>query len=196
MAGLSDVLGGVYNNGDPTPDRHDAATLDEGTIAEETEAAAAWDRDEDDDEPTDDHDVRAYARGDDDGADDVEPEALGDADDTEVAEPDEDDDAATPVWNLGSSVDDQDIDWTPDAPVPWDQVADEPDGDEPEAASYDPYAPTTGDDDSSDAEHYDGVLGTFGRAGDDASDGPGPWLRADDDILPSKKRRGIAFWRR
>ena len=29
----------------------------------------------------------------------------------------------------------------------------------------------------------------------DITDG-GPWLRTDDDILPAKAKRGIAFWRR
>ncbi|MEM9036976.1 MAG: hypothetical protein AAGA99_15330 [Actinomycetota bacterium] len=197
MAGLSDVLGGVYNDDDPTPDQHEATALEERPVADEAEAATVWDVDDDSDgdetEQVDDDEVvvRVFVHQGDDNDDVDEAAAVTDEENAMAEEPGDDEEPGTPVWNLDSPVDDQEIDWTPEAPVPWDQVA------EPETNGHAPEVAPADEDDATDEDkgittRSFGMLAAGAAAGDeDVEDGPAPWLRADDDILPAKKKKGL-----
>lgn len=208
MSGLSDVLGGVYNGDDPTPDHHDTTALEERPEVDDDEApGAVWDlADDADDAEQDDAAVQTSAPA----APAPAPElALDDDFDFAPRQPASSDDgpgpavtepADAPVWDLDSPVDDPDLDWATEDPVSWDASGDDGATHAPavdtedetiSARSFGMLSATAlaGDPESTDADGHDGE-------GEAAHADAGPWLRTDDDILPSKRKRGLAFWRR
>jgi hypothetical protein len=224
MSRLSDVLGGVYRDDDPTPNQHDSAALDVAPdVDDEVSEAPAWELDD----------------------------AVPAEDDEPVAESGDPTDNA-PVWDLQSVVDDPNTEWEPEevveiasdwaepaqlvddhGPAPVDSTWLEDLGDAtpaPEAPAWDlesfdetdveaelvdagepptdeqpepaPVATAAPDDTDSRTEQSI-TAASFGLlSAEEAPEGDlditdtGPWLRSDDDILPARAKRGLAFWRR
>ncbi|MEM9712517.1 MAG: hypothetical protein AAGA17_09915 [Actinomycetota bacterium] len=219
MSRLSDVLGGVYRDDDPAPNQHDSTAL---TDAPETDAGAdeapVWEIDADDDpvaemerpgDPSAEAPVWDLGSVVDDPESDWETEESFEIESewAETAQPAVD---RTPApadsdWLDGLADDTDDgATWDPESigaesfdevEVVTDKIdsapAEEPTTDE--AATVE--AVVGADDDRGVTAASFGLLGEDEPAEPDLLDG-GPWLRTDDDILPERTRRGLAFWRR
>ncbi|MEO1065301.1 MAG: hypothetical protein AAFZ07_28125 [Actinomycetota bacterium] len=232
MSRLSDVLGGVYRDDDPTPDQHDSAALDVAPdVEDDVEAAPVWELDDDDpapaaeakpaEDPTDDAPVWDLQSVVDDPNSDWEPDEVFEVE-SEWADPPKiaddqangagsswlddlgDDAAEASTWDLdtfedlGTDTETETVRFDADDPI--ETVEPEPAaeaGEVDEAEASNEIELDSGRSAQSVAAASFGLLSAEEAPESDLDiTDTGPWLRTDDDILPARSKRGIAFWRR